>query len=386
MAPQIPAQTLDDKHKILVIADKLSLQKMLISTFIKMDISVIAVKNVEEANDILGQENFDFDLFIIDLDSEQQQRFKFCETVRNKFSKLELPLLCLSANATSQIISNSFEMGVNEFMPLPFNIIEFSSKVRLMIKTKQLSDSKKYLQSLIDIRTQIFRVNTHDLKNPLSSIFSLSGMPVQSFSDMDEIGQTFDVIHKASKIMMSLVNANLEFLNVSSSEITVEKEEVDIISVVNQIVEINNPLAKGKNQKIIYNYPANECIIESDANKIYQAINNIVGNAIKFSQFGKRVWIDVSKDPIEDTVIIKIEDEGPGFKKNEVDTVLVKFGKLSATPTGNEISTGLGLLITKQIINLLGGEITLESEEGKGAKFTIKFKITEHVAFPKTIH
>jgi len=158
--------------------------------------------------------------------------------------------------------------------------------------------------------------------------------------------------------------------NVTSDTIKLNKESVDIVSLINQVVEINTPLAKKKNQKIIFTYPNTDCVILSDHNKLYQAINNIVGNAIKFSPFDKNIWIAVTK---EENIKIIIKDEGPGFKKDEVGDVLIKFGKHSATPTGDEISTGLGLLITKQIINLSKGKIYLESEEGKGATFTLEF-------------
>jgi signal transduction histidine kinase len=83
------------------------------------------------------------------------------------------------------------------------------------------------------------------------------------------------------------------------------------------------------------------------------------------------------KDIFDEKISVMIIDEGPGFRKDEVDNVFKNFGKHSATPTGDEISTGLGLMITKQLITLLNGEIFLESEEGKGAKFTLKFPIID---------
>jgi signal transduction histidine kinase len=198
-------------------------------------------------------------------------------------------------------------------------------------------------------------------------------MPADSFANADELNQTLEVIHNAAKIMMSLVNSNLEFLTISSGSIKLNKELIDVISLINQVVEINNPLAKAKNQTLSYEYPQQDCYIIGDHNKVFQAVNNIVGNAIKFSQREKHIWVNVSNDHNKGNVVIIVKDEGPGFKKEEVDTVFTKFGKHSATPTGDEISTGLGLLITKQIINLVGGEIYLESEEGKGSTFTIEF-------------
>jgi signal transduction histidine kinase len=309
------------------------------------------------------------------LDNNCLDYFSLCERIRAKRSETELPIVGYSSKINVQLVNNALSVGYNDVFSLPFNVVEFNSKIKFLVEIKKMSDTMKAQQSIIETRTQIFKMNTHDLKNPLSSIFSLSGIPVSSFNDAEEISQTMAVIHNASKIMMSLVNTNLDFLNITSDSIKLNKEIVDIVSLINEVVEINTPLANNKNQKIIFKYPDTDCIILSDHNKLYQAVNNIVGNAIKFSPFNKNIWIDVTKD---EKIKIKIKDEGPGFKKDEVDNVLVKFGKHSATPTGDEISTGLGLLITKQIINLSKGEIYLESEEGKGATFTLEFPVDEH--------
>ena len=362
----------------LLIENKEVVKQLLLSMFIKKGIEIVCVSDTAGAKVILDNNKSDkFDLIITELDNNAIKCFELCEMIRTNYSKLELPFVGYSSNINAQVITSAFNIGFNDFFQLPFNAIEFNFRINTILETKKLADNNKKLLNMIGVRTQVFKMNTHDLKNPLSSVFSLSGIPVNSFNDEEEISQTMKVIHNASKIMLSLVNANLEFLNVTSESIELKKENVDLISLINQIVEINNPLAKAKHQQIIYDYPNTECIIVSDNNKLYQAINNIVSNAIKFSPLGKCIWINIIKDE-PGKIKIKIRDEGPGFKKEEVDTVLIKFGKHSATPTGNEISTGLGLLITKQIVNLSDGKIYLESEEGKGATFTIEFPIKDN--------
>ena len=363
---------LADDHIILLIEKDDDMKRFLIFAFIKNGIRVIVARDTLEAKSILENENYKFDAVITNLDVELTKCLQFCELIRSQYTSLELPFIGYTSNANSQMISNIFSLGYNDFFSLPFNPVEFNHRMKIILEAKKLKDTNKKLRNLIDIRTQVFKMNTHDLKNPLSSIFSLSGIPVSSFNDAEEISETFNVIHNASKIMMSLVNANLDFFNVTSDTITLKKDTVDVIGIINQVIEINTPLANNKKQKIIYNYPNTNCVIKSDTSKLYQAINNIVSNAIKFSPFEKNIWIDVSKDE-KAKIIIKIRDEGPGFKKEEIDTVLIKFGKHSATPTGDEISTGLGLLITKQIVNLSNGDIYLESEEGKGTTFTLEF-------------
>ncbi|MDR0927807.1 MAG: response regulator [Ignavibacteria bacterium] len=360
------------KH-ILAIENNPQLQRLLVATFKKHKIDVTNVDNFIDAENVLNDDNNNIDIMIIDVSNNIDiEAFEFCASIRQKFAQLQLPILILSDVYNATVIASAYDAGCNELLAVPYNNVEFINKVNFLIDTKKVYDQKMKLISVMDIRTQVFKMNTHDLKNPLSSIFSLSGIPVESFSGNEEISQTFNVIHNASKIMMSLVNENLEFLSLSSLDVKLEQSLIDIVSVINQIYEINNPLAKDKQQQLITNFTDEDCFIISDSRKIYQAINNIVSNAIKFSPLGKRIWLDVVKE--DDMIKIIIKDEGPGFKKEEMDVVFTKFGKHSATPTGDEVSTGLGMLITKQIVNLANGDIFLESEEGKGAKFTIMFQ------------
>ena len=148
---------------------------------------------------------------------------------------------------------------------------------------------------------------------------------------------------------------------------------LDILSVLNQVVEINSPIAKVKKQSINFSYDNNvEYIVLADNLKIFRAINNIVGNAIKFSPLGKNIWISISRK--NDDIIIQVKDEGPGFKKEELAKIFKENQKFSAKPTGGEVSTGLGLMIVKFILDKHNAKIVVTSEEGKGSLFTMYFK------------
>jgi signal transduction histidine kinase len=280
---------IESKIKVLLVSGDVNLKKLLIPYFVKMEISIVVSSSIEEANEVLIANQYDFHLLILTMQNQVDSAVNFISRLRKKHSKSDLPIMYLTSASRNQILSKVFESGCNELLPIPYNTVEFNSKVNSLIELKKLQNMKNELHNLVNVRTKVFRMNTHDLKNPLSSIFSLSGIPIDSFSDKEEISQTFEIIHNAAKIMMSLVNANLEFVNVSSTDIKVEKEQTDIISIVNQIIEINNPLAAKKDQKIIYNYPDMDCNIVTDPNKLYQALNNIIGNAIKFSPIGKKI-------------------------------------------------------------------------------------------------
>jgi signal transduction histidine kinase len=102
-----------------------------------------------------------------------------------------------------------------------------------------------------------------------------------------------------------------------------------------------------------------------------QILDNLVSNAIKFSPFQRSVWVRIRMGS-DGYLIFEVEDQGPGIRPEEQAKLFKTFQRLSATPTGGETSTGLGLSIVKAIASQLGGEISVLSEFGKGATFTLK--------------
>jgi len=367
------------KYRVVIVETQEKIQKLLVASFKRLDLECIvfeeagkALKVIDEINNNVDRNHSPIGLVLSDIFLKDMTGFEFCEHIRLKYSLFQLPFVLKFVDQSQYYIHHGLGIGCNDFIQIPFDYADFANRISNLINVKRLFEKNKRLLNVINTRSQVFQANIHDLKNPLSSIFSLSGMSMDSFKNQEDIIQTFRVIHNASKMMLNLVNETLEYIMMSNEEDThFANELIDIVSLCKQVVEISIPLANKKQQQIITSYTDKDCFILSDTNKIYHAINNIVGNAIKFSEFKKRIWVTV--DRTEDKIKITIKDEGPGFSSDEANEVFVKFGKHSATPTGDEISTGLGLLITKQIINRSAGEIYLESELGKGATFVIEF-------------
>jgi signal transduction histidine kinase len=112
-----------------------------------------------------------------------------------------------------------------------------------------------------------------------------------------------------------------------------------------------------------------EIIIESDKLYLLRIIENLLGNAIKFSPKGKNVWVTVTGEPFG--AIITVKDEGPGISEEDQKNLYQNYMRLSARPTGGESSTGLGLSIVKEIVDKMKGNIRCESKLGEGTSFSI---------------
>jgi signal transduction histidine kinase len=159
-----------------------------------------------------------------------------------------------------------------------------------------------------------------------------------------------------------------------ASDITIRREPVDLAALVREIAEANQPLASGKQQTLKVDAVAG-APTSCDADRMREAIDNLLSNAIKYSPNGGLIEITVQQTSAE--TLIEVRDHGPGLSPEDIGRLFGRFQRLSAKPTGGESSTGLGLSIVKQIVEMHHGKVTAASGgPGQGATFTIRVPIT----------
>jgi signal transduction histidine kinase len=158
-------------------------------------------------------------------------------------------------------------------------------------------------------------------------------------------------------------------------DISIRREPVDIAALVTEVADANQPLAVNKQQTITVSAPPN-IVTMCDTDRMREAIDNLVSNAIKYSPIGGKITVVVTHE--QDSTIIRISDEGAGLSPEDLGRLFGRFQRLSAKPTAGESSTGLGLSIVKRIIDMHGGEVTADSAgPGQGSTFTVMLPATE---------
>ena len=158
-------------------------------------------------------------------------------------------------------------------------------------------------------------------------------------------------------------------------DITIRREPVDVGALVNEVTESNLPLAVNKQQTISVSALPN-FVTMCDADRIREAIDNLISNAIKYSPIGGKIAVAVSHEG--DNTVIRIADQGPGLSPEDLGRLFGRFQRLSAKPTAGESSTGLGLSIVKRIIDMHGGDVAADSAgPGQGSTFTVRLPATE---------
>jgi len=229
-----------------------------------------------------------------------------------------------------------------------------------------------------EFKKEVLAIATHDLRNPIGTIMGFSDLMADS-EDISKCKEYAVFIHKTASQMEDLVNSFLVSAINDSIKHKLDFSNFDINELVLSVIKSFELAAVKKNQKMIYeilSFPVN---ITSDRLKIKEVIENLISNAIKYSEENKRISVVVKKN--EDFIEIMVTDQGPGFSESDLKKIFGKFQRLSARPTGDESSSGLGLFITKTIVDNLKGSIDLESEPGKGSTFRVKLPFSNRPVF-----
>lgn len=239
------------------------------------------------------------------------------------------------------------------------------------------------LKRVEQIRSDIFAKITHEFRTPLTTILGLS----KQLREMKDISPNhsnafFSAIERQGRNLSVLVNQLLDISNFQSQVKSIEWKTGNIVNFVNMVTESFAILASGKD--IDLQFYSKEKVIETDFVPDYlnKVLNNLIGNAIKYSEDGTHIYVMVEKNEKDDKkFIIKVIDNGIGISKEELPHIFDLFYQCN-NHNGKE-GNGIGLTLTKQLVEIIGGAIVVESEPGKGTTFIVEhpIQISEKVLY-----
>jgi signal transduction histidine kinase len=224
------------------------------------------------------------------------------------------------------------------------------------------------LLKLNELKNTFLGIAAHDLRSPLGAIdmavnFLLD--PSVELEEADEEKILRDVAVQATH-MLNLINELLDVAQIESGRLDLDRIPLDLSQFLAEAVQRHVQMAARKGMRVLLDEFA-AGLVQADALRLRQVIDNLISNAIKFSPQGStvRVWAE----EVAGGWTINVQDEGPGIQPEERQRLFQDFARLSARPTGGERSTGLGLAISKRVVEAHGGRIGVDSEPGQGATF-----------------
>jgi len=230
---------------------------------------------------------------------------------------------------------------------------------------KELEEQNQLLKSLNEQKNEFLGIAAHDLRNPIGVILGFSEL-LEEYPN-EEYKKYARIINNESSKMLNLLNDLLDISKIEAGRLDLKKIEIDYIAFIRQNININEFIAQKKRITIVTDFEMTNQTLFIDDGKMEQVLNNLIGNAIKYSYPDTKIIVKVFR--ANNQIVTQIIDHGQGIPANEINEIFHPFKKSSVRPTANENSHGLGLAIVKKIVEGHLGRVGVTSESGKGSVF-----------------
>lgn len=236
---------------------------------------------------------------------------------------------------------------------------------------RELTKANADLKRMNQQKNKLLSITSHDLRGPLGAIRYFSEVLAEQLSEKtgDDNIKMLRLITEQSNTMLLIIENLLDFTKIEDGDLELELKTVNLITLVKDSIRFNKLIALRKNISIEIIELSSDIEVTIDRSKVFQAFNNLIGNAIKFSSNQSKIVIQCKVE--SGFAVISIIDRGIGIPEEEISKIFEPYYVGKKKPTGGEPSTGLGLAYVERIINLLGGHVTVKSSSQHGSCFSV---------------
>lgn len=247
---------------------------------------------------------------------------------------------------------------------------------------KKLKVTAREAEHANKAKTDFLSTMSHDIRTPMNAIIGLTTLAEKDLGDVESTKESLRKISLASNHLLTLINDILDISKVESGKLKLSPQSFSIAETVENLVNISQPMIKEK--KIIFSFHIDKMEKEylyTDQLRLNQIYINILSNAIKYTEPGGRVSVDMSEEESSIPGCVRltyvVADSGIGMSPEFMQTMYQPFSRQTDSRVNSIEGTGLGLAITKQMVDLMGGRIDCQSEQGKGTTFTVTLDVPQ---------
>lgn len=248
---------------------------------------------------------------------------------------------------------------------------------QFQLKRRLAAAETRRLKELDQVKTKLYTNITHEFRTPLTII---NGMAKQLQAQVGESAKEgLAMIHRNGQQLLRLINQMLDLSKLESGKLQLNLIQGNIIPYLRYVIESFHSFAELKNIRLHFHSEEEELIMDHDPENMLNVISNFLSNAIKFTEEGGDVYINLTRETINDSsnLIIQIRDTGIGISEDRLPDIFDRFYQVDDSSTRKGEGTGIGLALTKELVKLMNGDINVNSKLGKGTAFTISLPITQ---------
>jgi signal transduction histidine kinase len=371
----VPKEKLTQTPLILVVDDERPTRLILRRAMESEGYRTTEATNGREAIAAYQQERPD--LVLLDALMPEMDGFTCCQHLQTLDPQRSAPVLMVTGLEDEASVDRAFEAGATDYITKPLHRAVLRNRIRRMLREQKASNSIKHMlqreRELSELRSRIITVVSHEFRTPLTTILFSAGL-LETYADKWETDKRLNHIHRIQsgvERMSEILEDVLLFSQAEAGQLPFEPQELDLVQLCDRFIE-RFRTSTGKQHQIVW---ANTGEVPArahwDPQLLDSMLENLMTNAVKYSQPGGTVTLELHGTPNEATFIVR--DEGIGIPETDYSNLFDTFYR--ASNAGNVAGTGLGLAIVKKAVDLQGGTIGVTSQLGVGSTFIVRLPV-----------
>ncbi|MDR1616769.1 MAG: response regulator, partial [Syntrophomonadaceae bacterium] len=355
-------------YRILVVDDEPVNIQVLTNLLSMRNYYIVKAYNGLEALGLIDSGE-SFDLILLDVMMPKMSGYEVCQRLREKYSLFDLPVVMLTAKNRVQDVVLGFQSGANDYIQKPFDKEELLARVRTLLELK----SAMAAAMAANKAKNLFLSNmSHEIRTPLSAVIGLTDLLLKTPMGEQQRDYT-EKMRRASSALLAIINAILDFSQADAGNLKIERLSFSIRQLFDDLAIFFHEQNTGSGTELKFELdPSLPDTLLGDSLRLQQIFINLIENALKFTEKGSViVRAVVSQRGSHDvTLDFAVEDTGIGMSREQMEEIFFAFNQADNSATRKYGGAGIGLTITKRIVEMMGGKINVSSEEGQGTVFT----------------
>ena len=318
------------------------------------------------------------DLLLADVIMPHMDGYELCRELRSRPGSAYVPIVVATSLDDLPSIARAYDAGATDFIPKPINWLVLNHRVRYILRASRAFDelrrnqqrliaAKEAAEAASRAKSEFLANMSHELRTPLNAIIGFSGMMSdRMFGSLnDKYVEYAEIIGTSGRHLLAIIADILDLAKADADKLLLAEEEVDLAEVVKLSSQIVHDMAQ--RAQVAFDSDIKEPLppILADPAKLTQILVNLLSNAVKFTPAGGKVTLKVEHQARRG-VTLRVEDTGIGMSPDQIPMALEPFGQIESSFTRKHDGVGLGLPLTKRLVELHGGVVEIDSAPGKG--------------------